>query len=56
MFMLSIVFFRVVALCDLVGGYQRFGGSYRVYLNPEDGHSRHHQDHDNLKTQVLYIH
>jgi hypothetical protein len=27
-----IVIFLVVTLCDLVGGYHRFGGKYRLYL------------------------
>jgi hypothetical protein len=27
-----IVVFRVIAPCSLVGGYQRFEGTYRIHL------------------------
>jgi hypothetical protein len=33
---MMITFFRVLALCGLVGGYQRFGETYFI---PEDGDS-----------------
>jgi hypothetical protein len=30
---LSVVVFWVVTPCDLIGGYQRFGGTYRLHLH-----------------------
>jgi hypothetical protein len=34
---MSIVVFRVLTPCDLVGGYQCFGGTYRLHLQGDDG-------------------
>jgi hypothetical protein len=34
---LLIVVFWVVTSRSLIGGYQHFGGTYRLLLNPDDG-------------------
>jgi hypothetical protein len=36
---MQIFVFLVETPCGFVGRYQRFGGTYYIYLNPEDGGS-----------------